>query len=132
LLADHLSRDTRKLSAVLAENFFRGDALASVRLVLATTLTGWLFASFRSWSLFYRIKTPWQFSDRRLASDCGMGSADNNRRSCRRSLRHIFIYRDRIMHPDAAKELVDVTRGFLSPRASLKGTPAWIGLGSGT
>jgi cytochrome b561 len=76
-------------------------------LVLATTLTGWLFASFRGWSLSFFYITPlpmlasanptankfidgWhQAAEWTLLAFVGLHAAA--------ALAHIFVYRDRIM-----------------------------------
>ena len=56
-------------------------------LVFVATITGWLFASFRGWSVSYfdliplpmlAAKTWGDPSDRRLASNCRVGTADRN------------------------------------------------------
>jgi cytochrome b561 len=77
-------------------------------LVLATTITGWLFASFRGWSLsfFYLVPLPMLASDNAEA-----GKAIDGWHQAAEwtllvviglhvafALIHIFIYRDRIMH----------------------------------
>ena len=76
-------------------------------LVLATTVTGWLFASFRGWSLsfFYLVPMPMQASDNAAAGK----TIDGLHQAMEWALlvligihvasafAHIFIYRDRIM-----------------------------------
>jgi cytochrome b561 len=76
-------------------------------LVLATTLTGWLFASFRGWSISFFYLTPLPM----LASDNGAaGKAIDGLHQAMEwtlfvvigihvaaALAHIFMYRDRIM-----------------------------------
>ena len=76
-------------------------------LVLATTVTGWLFASFRGWSisLFYLVPLPMLASGNALAAK----AFDGLHRAMEWTLlvvigihvatamAHIFIYRDRIM-----------------------------------
>jgi cytochrome b561 len=76
-------------------------------LVLATTITGWLFASFRGWSMsfFYLVPMPMLASDNAAA-----GKAINGWHQAMEwtllvmigihlamVLAHIFIYRDRVM-----------------------------------
>ena len=76
-------------------------------LVLATTITGWLFASFRGWSMsfFYLVPMPMLASDNVAA-----GKAINGWHQAMEwallvmigihlamVLAHIFIYRDRVM-----------------------------------
>jgi cytochrome b561 len=76
-------------------------------LVLATTITGWLFASFRGWSMsfFYLVPLPMLASDNAAA-----GKAINGLHQVMEwtllvviglhvvaALAHLFIYRDRIM-----------------------------------
>jgi len=77
-------------------------------LVLATTLTGWLFASFRGWSASYFYLFPFPM----LASDnAAAGRAIDGLHQAAEwallvfiglhvltALVHLFIYRDRIMH----------------------------------
>ena len=76
-------------------------------LVLATTVTGWLFASFRGWSLsfFYLLPMPMLASDNAAAGK----AIDGLHQAMEWALlvavgihvaaafAHIFIYRDRIM-----------------------------------
>jgi cytochrome b561 len=76
-------------------------------LVLATTLTGWLFASFRGWSISWFFLVPLPM----LASDNGAaGKAIDGLHQAMEwtllvligihlaaALAHIFVYRDRIM-----------------------------------
>jgi cytochrome b561 len=76
-------------------------------LVLATTLSGWLFASYRGWSLsfFYLVPLPKLVS----ASAAGVKSIDGLHQAAAwmllvligihiaAALAHIFVYRDRIM-----------------------------------
>jgi cytochrome b561 len=76
-------------------------------MVLATTLTGWLFASFRGWSLtfFYLVPLPMLSSDNATAGK----TIDGLHQAAEwlllvlivvhvgAALAHIFIYRDRIM-----------------------------------
>ena len=76
-------------------------------LVLATTITGWLFASFRGWSISFFFLTPLPM----LASDnADAGKAIDGWHQAAgwallvviaihvlAALAHIFIYRDRIM-----------------------------------
>src|SRR6266851_2101607 len=76
-------------------------------LVLATTVTGWLFASFRGWSLslFYFVPMPMLASDNAAAGK----TIDGLHQAMEWALlvligihvasafAHIFIYRDRIM-----------------------------------
>jgi cytochrome b561 len=76
-------------------------------LVLATTLTGWLFASFRGWSVsyFYLFPLPMLASESRSA----VHAIDGLHQAMEwallvviaihvaSALAHIFIYRDRIM-----------------------------------
>jgi len=75
-------------------------------LVMATTVTGWVFASFRGWSmsLFYLCRCRcWlrkmrrRQGDRRLASGDGVDVAAVIGIHVAAALVHIFIYRDRIM-----------------------------------
>ena len=76
-------------------------------MVLATTMTGWLFASFRGWSmsLFYLVPLPMLASDNAAA-----GKAINGWHQAMEwtllaviglhvaaALAHLFIYRDRVM-----------------------------------
>jgi cytochrome b561 len=76
-------------------------------LVLATTITGWLFASFRGWSIsfFYLVPLPMLASDNPAA-----GRAIDGWHQAMEwallvaiglhvafALVHIFVYRDRIM-----------------------------------
>jgi cytochrome b561 len=76
-------------------------------MVLATTLTGWLFASYRGWSLtfFYLVPLPMLSSDNAAAGK----TIDGLHQAAEwlllvlivvhvgAALAHIFIYRDRIM-----------------------------------
>jgi cytochrome b561 len=76
-------------------------------LVLATTFTGWLFASFRGWSMSYFFLAPMPM----LASDnAAAGKAIDGLHQAMEwtllvvigihvaaALAHIFVYRDRIM-----------------------------------
>ncbi len=77
-------------------------------LVLATTVTGWLFASFRGWSVsfFYLFPFPMLASDNAAA-----GRAIDGLHQAAEwallifiglhvlaALAHLFIYRDRVMH----------------------------------
>ena len=76
-------------------------------LVLATTITGWLFASFRGWSISFFFLTPLPM----LASDnAAAGKAIDGWHQAAgwallvviaihvlAAMAHIFIYRDRIM-----------------------------------
>jgi len=76
-------------------------------LVLATTVTGWLFASFRGWSLQFFYLTPLPM----LASDnAAAGKAIDGLHQAAEwallvvigihvasALAHVFIYRDRVM-----------------------------------
>ena len=77
-------------------------------LVLATTVTGWLFASFRGWSMsfFYLVPMPMLASGNPAA-----GRTINGLHQAMEwallvvigvhvvaALAHLFIYRDRIMH----------------------------------
>jgi cytochrome b561 len=76
-------------------------------LVLATTLTGWLFASFRGWSIsfFYLMPLPMLASD----SAAGGRAIDGLHQAMEwtllvfigvhlaAALAHIFVYRDRVM-----------------------------------
>jgi cytochrome b561 len=76
-------------------------------LVLATTLTGWLFASFRGWSLsfFYLVSLPMLASDNAEAGKAIDGWHQAAEWTLLAviglhvafALIHIFIYRDRIM-----------------------------------
>jgi cytochrome b561 len=75
-------------------------------LVVATTVTGWLFASFRGWavSLFYLVPIPM------LADDAAAGKAIDGLHQAMEwsllvvigihvaaALAHVFVYRDRVM-----------------------------------
>jgi cytochrome b561 len=76
-------------------------------LVLATTLTGWLFASFRGWSmsLFYLVPLPMLASDNAAAGKAIDGWHQAMEWTLlvviglhvAAALAHRFIYRDRIM-----------------------------------
>jgi cytochrome b561 len=76
-------------------------------LVLATTITGWLFASFRGWSvsLFYLVPLPMLASDNAAAGKAIDGWHQAMEWTLlvvigihvAAALAHIFIYRDRIM-----------------------------------
>ena len=76
-------------------------------LVLATTLTGWLFASFRGWSisLFYLVPVPMLASDNEVAGKAIDGLHQAAEWTLlvvigihvAAALAHIFVYRDRIM-----------------------------------
>ena len=76
-------------------------------LVLATTLTGWLFASFRGWSLsfFYLVPLPMLASDNAEAGKAIDGWHQAMEWTLlavvgihvATAIVHIFIYRDRIM-----------------------------------
>jgi cytochrome b561 len=76
-------------------------------LVLATTITGWLFASFRGWSvsLFYLVPLPMLASGNAAAGKAIDGWHQVMEWSLlvvigihvAAALAHIFIYRDRIM-----------------------------------
>jgi cytochrome b561 len=76
-------------------------------LVLATTLTGWLFASFRGWSisLFYLVPVPMPASDNEAAGKAIDGLHQAAEWTLlvvigihvAAALAHIFVYRDRIM-----------------------------------
>ena len=76
-------------------------------LVLATTVTGWLFASFRGWSisLFYLVPLPMLASDNAAAGKAIDGLHQAMEWALlvvigihvASALAHIFIYRDRIM-----------------------------------
>jgi len=76
-------------------------------LVLATTLTGWLFASFRGWSisLFYLVPVPMLASDNEAAGKAIDGLHQAAEWTLlvvigihvATALAHIFVYRDRIM-----------------------------------
>ncbi len=76
-------------------------------LVLATTLTGWLFASFRGWSvpLFYFMPMPMLASDNAAAGKAIDGLHQAAEWALlvvigihvAAALAHIFVYRDRIM-----------------------------------
>jgi cytochrome b561 len=76
-------------------------------LVLATTMTGWLFASFRGWSIsfFYLVPMPMMAADNAAAGK----TIDGWHQAAEwallamivihvaAALAHIFIYRDRVM-----------------------------------
>jgi cytochrome b561 len=76
-------------------------------LVLATTMTGWLFASFRGWSMsfFYLIPMPMLASDNAAAGKAIDGLHQAAEWSLlvfigihvAAALAHIFVYRDQIM-----------------------------------
>jgi cytochrome b561 len=76
-------------------------------LVLATTLSGWLFASFRGWSIsfFYLMPMPMLAADNAAAGKAIDGLHQAAEWSLlvmiaihiAAALAHIFIYRDRIM-----------------------------------
>jgi cytochrome b561 len=76
-------------------------------LVLATTLTGWLFASFRGWSmsLFYLAPLPMLASDHAAAGKTMDGLHQAMEWALlvvigihvASAMAHLFIYRDRIM-----------------------------------
>jgi cytochrome b561 len=76
-------------------------------LVLATTITGWLFASFRGWSmsLFYLMPFPMLASDNAAAGKAIDGLHQVMEWTLlvvigihvAAALAHLFIYRDRIM-----------------------------------
>jgi cytochrome b561 len=77
-------------------------------LVLATTLTGWLFASFRGWSVsfFYLFPLPMLASDNATAGKAidGLHQAAEwtllvlIALHVAAALAHMFVYRDRVMH----------------------------------
>jgi cytochrome b561 len=76
-------------------------------LVLATTVTGWLFASFRGWSLslFYLVPMPMLASENAAAGKAIDGLHQAMEWALlvaigihvAAALAHIFVYRDRIM-----------------------------------
>src|SRR4051812_14967636 len=76
-------------------------------LVLATTITGWLFASFRSWSIsfFDFLPTPMLASDNAAAGKAIDGLHQALEWALlavigihiATALLHIFVYRDRVM-----------------------------------
>jgi cytochrome b561 len=76
-------------------------------LVLATTVTGWLFASFRGWSLsfFYLVPLPMLSSDNAAAGKAIDGWHQAAEWTLlvfiglhvAAALVHVFVYRDRIM-----------------------------------
>jgi cytochrome b561 len=76
-------------------------------LVLATTVTGWLFASFRGWSVsfFYLLPMPMLSTDNDVASKAIDGLHQASEWALlvvigihvAAALAHLFIYRDRIM-----------------------------------
>ena len=76
-------------------------------LVLATTITGWLFASFRGWSMsfFYLVPLPMLASDNAAAGKAIDGWHQAMEWTLlvvigihvAAALAHIFVYRDRIM-----------------------------------
>ena len=77
-------------------------------LVLATTITGWAFASFRGWSVsfFYLVPMPMLASNNPAAGKIIDGWHQAMEWSLlvvigihvAAALAHIFVYRDRIMH----------------------------------
>lgn len=77
-------------------------------LVLATTVTGWLFASFRGWSVsfFYLFPFPMLASDNAAAGRAIDGLHQASEWALLvfiglhvlAALAHLFIYRDRVMH----------------------------------
>ncbi|WGR94142.1 cytochrome b/b6 domain-containing protein [Bradyrhizobium sp. ISRA443] len=77
-------------------------------LVLATTVTGWLFASFRGWSVsfFYMLPLPMLASDNAAADKAIDGLHQVAEWSLlvliglhvAAALAHLLIYRDRVMH----------------------------------
>jgi cytochrome b561 len=76
--------------------------------VLATTISGWVFASFRGWSvsLFYLIPLPMLSGENREAGRFIDGWHQAMEWSLLvligihvlAALAHLFVYRDRIMH----------------------------------
>jgi cytochrome b561 len=76
-------------------------------LVLATTISGWLFASFRGWSVsyFYLVPLPMLASDNAAAGKAIDGLHQATEWALlitigihvAAALAHIFIYRDRVM-----------------------------------
>ncbi len=76
-------------------------------LVLATTVTGWLFASFRGWSLsfFYLVPLPMLASDNAAAGKAIDGWHQTMEWTLliligvhvAAAMLHLFVYRDRIM-----------------------------------
>jgi cytochrome b561 len=76
-------------------------------LVLATTITGWLFASYRGWSvaLFYVMPMPMLASDNAAAGKAIDGLHQASEWALlvligihvASALAHLFVYRDRIM-----------------------------------
>jgi cytochrome b561 len=76
-------------------------------LVLATTMTGWLFASFRGWgvSLFYLVPLPMLTSENAAAGKTFDGLHQAMEWALlvviglhvAAALAHIFVYRDRVM-----------------------------------
>jgi cytochrome b561 len=75
-------------------------------LVLVTTVTGWLFASFRGWTVSFFFMTPVPM----LAENAAAGKAIDGLHQAMEwtllaligihvaaALAHIFVYRDRIM-----------------------------------
>jgi cytochrome b561 len=76
-------------------------------LVLATTITGWLFASFRGWSisLFFMMPLPMLSADNAAAGKTIDGWHQAMEWSLlavigvhvAAALAHLFIYRDRVM-----------------------------------
>jgi len=77
-------------------------------IVLATTISGWLFASFRGWSVsfFYLAPMPMLSSDNAAAGKAIDGLHQVMEWSLlvlvglhvASALTHLFIYRDRVMH----------------------------------
>lgn len=77
-------------------------------LVLATTMTGWLFASFRGWSMqfFYLVPMPMLASENRAAGKFIDGWHQALEWTLlaviglhvTAALVHLFVYRNRIMH----------------------------------
>lgn len=77
-------------------------------IVLATTISGWLFASFRGWSVsfFYLAPMPMLSSDNAAAGKAIDGLHQVMEWSLlvliglhiAAALTHLFIYRDRVMH----------------------------------
>ena len=106
-VAAHASRGPGQLASTMATADLGGHALASLWLVLATTITGWLFASFRGWSmsLFYLVPLPMLASDNAAAGKAIDGWHQAMEWTLlvviglhvAAALAHLFIYRDRIM-----------------------------------
>jgi cytochrome b561 len=77
-------------------------------LVLATTITGWLFASFRGWSVsfFYAMPMPMLSPGNQAAGKMIDGWHQAMEWSLLAviglhvvaALTHLFVYRDRVMH----------------------------------